>query len=500
MTQSDLTNRSRGQAATVRSLAGHALWNYGALAIQLGGSFALMGLAFRRLSPAEVGAFSLVAVTAGLLQILDPAAGFVMSRVAALEHAGRATPRGRQLVAQMRGGLLTVAVTLTSACALVLVTLFAVGAPRASSGVLVMSSLMTFSVSIQLATAHWPATAVAVGDYRTVCASSAITSVATLVIASLVIGPIGIAGLGLAQLIGQVLGRATFMPRYLHGPYTDGQRLALGFGSLVALRRHAGAIYLSSLAAQFLAVSDLWTVGVLKGAGASAAYRAGSLPPSQGSALFYRLYDVLYPRLPQLSRPAEQERAVWLATRVFSAAAGCLFTVLWVVREPLIRLLVGQPDALSEEVFTVFCAIWLVNVPIHGLALLLLSRGQQKILTPVAVVEAVVNIVVSVVLVVLLGPIGAAIGTLATMAVSNVIIMPWIVEGLVPRARRMVGIGFGWCVAAVGLTLIAQAPLALSLDGPAATCAACGTGVVSLGVTVWLAAGRDGRRVLRANV
>jgi O-antigen/teichoic acid export membrane protein len=501
MTQSDLVNRSRGQAAQVRGLAGQALWNNAALAIQLGGSFALIGLAFRRLTPAEVGAFSLVAVTAGLVQILDPAAGYVISRVVALDQAGRPDPANRELVAELRAGLVTVAGMLAGLCLITLGTPLVIGRPIAHSSLLLMTCLIVLGVCIQLATADWPATAVARGEYRRICASSTVTSVVTFFSAWLLIGSMGVAALGLALLAGQVLGRATFRLRRLDAQAkTVGRRLVLGRRSVASLWRHAGSIYTAAVAAQLLAVSDLWTVGLLNGPGASAAYRAGSLPPSQASALFYRLYDVLYPRLPRLSRPEQQEQAVQLATRVFCAAAGCLFTFLWILREPLVRLLIGQPDALSETVFTVFCAIWLVNVPIHGLALLLLSRGQQKILTPVAIVEAAVNILVSVVLVVWLGPIGAAIGTLATMAVSNVIVMPWLVERVVRGARRMVGLGFAWCLAAVALSLVLQAPGAIVLDGVPGALAAFAAGTIGLGTAVGLAAGRDGRRVLRAHV
>ena len=501
MTQSDLANRARGQTAPARRLAGQALWNNAALVIQLAGSFALMGLAFRRLTPAEVGAFSLVVVTAGLLQILDPAAGYVISRVIAQEQAGRGNPEERELVTELRAGLVTVAGLLASLSLIALAAPLVIGRPVAQSGLLVMTCLIMLGVCVQLATADWPATAIARGEYRTMCASSTVMSTVAFVSAWLLIGPIGVSALGVSLLAGQLLGRATFkLRRGESGTKTAEQHLVLGRSSVAALWRHTGSVYTAALAAQLLAVSDLWTVGLLKGAGASAAYRAGSLPPSQTSAMFYRLYDVLYPRLPRLPRPEQQEEAVRLATRVFCAAAGCLFVFLWVLREPLVRLLVGQPDALSRNVFTVFCAIWLVNVPIHGLALLLLSRGQQRILTPVAVAEAAVNIVVSVLLVVLLGPIGAAIGTLATMAISNVVVMPWLVERVVLGARRMVGIGFLWCLGAAALSLILQAPGAVELDGVAAALAAVAALAIALGIAVGLAAGRDGRRVLRVHV
>jgi O-antigen/teichoic acid export membrane protein len=489
----------RDAATSFRALAHQAGWNYGALILQLGGSFALFALAFRQLPRADVGAFALAAVTLGLVQILDPAAGYVMSRIVAENEAGR--HNDEPVVAEVRAGLRTVAWAVAAASALGLTLAVSVHAPGLGVGRVVMVSCVVAASCVQLASASLPATALGLGDYRGLFDASAIAAVVTLVTAWALLHPFGVAALGVALLAGQISGRGLLLVRRLdHGRLNQSVAPALGLEAVRRLWHHSGAIYLSSLAAQLLSVSDLWTVGAFRGVQASAGYRAGTMIPTQASSLFYRVYDVLYPRLPRMSDPATQERAVALATRIFSASGGCLFLGLFLERGPLTRLLAGSTDTLAEQVFAVFCAIWLVNLPVHGIALLLISRGQYRVITPVVLAEAAANVALSVGLVWLMGPVGAAVGTLATMAISNLVVLPLVVERLVPGALRLTWVGTAWCVLGLGVGGVVQAPAALGLGGPAGAIAVVVAVLVSAGVAAWVAAGRDGREVLRAHV
>jgi len=483
---------------SARALAHHAAWNYCALVFQLGGSLALVALAFRQLPASDVGIFALTSVTVGLVQILDPAAGFVMSRVVAERDIGR-TDNDR-VVAELRAGLRAVACALGGIAAVGVTLAWLLRVPGAEGGRLVMIAGVALATCLQLATASLPAIAVGIGDYRALCGSSAVTAVATLACAWVLLPKMGIATLGIALLAGQVLGRGL-----LH-ILLGGQARSIPAASpspkaaLAVLWSRSGSIYLSTLAAQLLSVSDLWTVGALRGTESTAAYRGGSMIPTQASALFYRVYDVLYPRLPRIVEHQRQERAIALATRTFCAAAGCMFTALFLERVPLTHLLVGRTDLLTVRVFALFCAIWLVNVPVHGLALLLISRGQNRVMTPVVLAEAAINIVVSIALVVLIGPIGAAVGTLATMAVSNLVVMPWVARKTVPGAMRATWAGAACCVLGIGAGTLLQAPASALLRGTAGVLAVAMAAVVSVVPAVWLAAGPEGRRILRAHV
>jgi O-antigen/teichoic acid export membrane protein len=493
------TEPSSDPTPSARALARHALWNYGALVLQLASSLALVALAFRHLSGADVGAFALTAVTVGLVQILDPAAGYVMTRVVA--ERGVEPSGGEVVLPEVRAGLRTVAYGLAGVTGLAVVLAAVLRTPALGPPRLVMITGIVLAACVQLASASLPATALGLGDYRGLCEASALTAAVTLASAWLLLPPTGVAALGIALLAGQVSGRGLLFLRLREDSRsTPASARSPGVAAVRELWRHSGAIYLSSLAAQLLSVSDLWTVGALRGVGSTAAYRAGSIIPTQASSLFYRVYDVLYPRLPRMREPASQERAIALASRVFCAGAGCMFTALFLERGPCTQLLVGRADTLTEDVFAVFCAIWLVNVPVHGLALLLISRGQSRVMTPVVLIEAAANIALSIGLVVLVGPIGAAVGTLATMTISNLVVMPWIIQRLVPRAFRMTWTGAGCCLLGVGVGAALQAPAVLVLHGLLGSATVAGAGLVSVVAAAWVAAGRHGRQVLRAHV
>ena len=480
-------------------LAHHALWNSGSLVVQIGSTFALTALAFRQLPASEVGMFALVAVTVGILQILDPAAGLVMARVVA-ERAGGQRFDARVLP-EVGAGLRTVAYSLGGVAVLGLGLAAALETQGPDTGHLVMIAGVVLATCVQLATASLPATALGLAKYRSLFEASAVNGAVSLTSAWLLLKPIGVAALGVAILAGQVASRGLL--RIRRPDEANAFRATdapLGLEAVRSLCRHAGAIYLSSLAAQLLSFSDLWTVGAFKGTGSTATYRAGSIIPTQAAALFYRVYDVLYPRLPRMHEPIDQERAIALGTRVFCAAAGCLFTGVFLERAQLIQLLVGEPDRLAEHVLSVFCAIWLVNVPAHGIALLLISRAQVRVLTPVVLIEAAVNIVLSIVLVMAIGAIGAAVGTFITMAISNLVAIPWITKRLVPGAVRLTWIGAGCCGLGVVVGAALQAPAALTLSGTTQFFAVAALGLVSLIPAVWLSAGRHGRQSLRAHV
>jgi O-antigen/teichoic acid export membrane protein len=491
----------RREAATKASpsawaLARHAAWNNAALVLQLLGALALVALAFRRLPAAEVGIFSLTAVTAGLVQILDPSAGYVMSRIV----AGQEQTGDDEVLAQVQAGLRTIAYVLAGATGAFVLAAAVSGFPGLGSSRVVMIAGICLATCVQLASAPLAAVALGLGDYRRLFVASGLTAVVTLATAWLLLPSTGVAALGIALLAGQVAGRGFLYVRRQPARSQARSHIPPGPAAVGELWRHSGSVYLSSLAAQVLAVSDLWTVGALRGADATAAYRAGSMMPTQASALFYRVYDVLYPRLPRIREAERQERTIALATRVFCAAAGCMFTALFLERDTLTHLLVGRSDVLTGRVFAFFCAIWLINVPIHGLALLLISRSQNRVMTPVVLAEAAVNVVASVVLVVLIGPIGAAVGTLATMAISNLVVVPWVVSRIVPGAFGLTWSGAACCLIGIGAGAAIQSPVAVSTRGFPGLVAVALAGLVSLAPAVFLAAGRQGRQVLRAHV
>jgi hypothetical protein len=89
------------------------------------------------------------------------------------------------------------------------------------------------------------------------------------------------------------------------------------------------------------------------------------------------------------------------------------------------------------------------------------------VLAPLALGEAALNAVVSVVLVLAWGPLGAAWGTLLTMGVSNLVVMPMVAERRVPGCARVVLSGTASVLAGVVALLVLSWPASFAGDGVA---------------------------------
>jgi O-antigen/teichoic acid export membrane protein len=139
-------------------------------------------------------------------------------------------------------------------------------------------------------------------------------------------------------------------------------------------------------------------------------------------------YDTVFPSLAGTQDERGQEAATLFLTRVAGYVAGSSFCAMALLRADVVTVIVGHQSVLAEEVLLVFCGIWLVNIPVHGLMLLLIARGRQAVFIPLVAAEAVANLVLTVVLAVIFGPIGAALATLVTIVVTNVIVLPILVR------------------------------------------------------------------------
>jgi hypothetical protein len=124
----------------------------------------------------------------------------------------------------------------------------------------------------------------------------------------------------------------------------------------------------------------------------------------------------------------EQENAVAFLTRVACYGAGISFGALVLLRVDIVSLIVGHSSHLATTVLIVFSGVWIANVPVHGLALLLIARGRQGSFIPLVAVEATANIGLTIGFVFAFGPVGAAFATLVAIVVSNDIVLPFVVR------------------------------------------------------------------------
>ena len=89
-------------------------------------------------------------------------------------------------------------------------------------------------------------------------------------------------------------------------------------------------------------------------------------------------------------------------------------------------MMLGRPSALAESVLIVFCAIWTANIPLHGPGLLLIARGRQRVFVPLIAAETIANLALTAPFAIWMGPIGAAVATLVTIAISNLFVFPYL--------------------------------------------------------------------------
>jgi O-antigen/teichoic acid export membrane protein len=164
-----------------------------------------------------------------------------------------------------------------------------------------------------------------------------------------------------------------------------------------------------SVGGQLIAATDLLVIGALSTAAAVAFYRVGSLAPNQLIAVAYTGFDSIFPSLSASPSLEEQESTICFLTRVMSYGAGVAFAEVVMLRSDVVTLIVGHSDHLATTVLIVFSGIWIANIPVHGLALLLIARGRQRTFVPLVAAEAVANVALTIAFVYAFGPVGAAV-------------------------------------------------------------------------------------------
>jgi O-antigen/teichoic acid export membrane protein len=255
-----------------------------------------------------------------------------------------------------------------------------------------------------------------------------------------------------------------------------------------------------SVYGQVIAATDLVVVGAVATAAAVAFYKVGNLAPGQVVTWLFNGYDTIFPSLAGTQDRSGQERATLFLTRIASYIAGSSFCAMALLRADVVTVLVGHRSILAEEVLLVFCAVWLINIPVHGLMLLLIARGRQGVFIPLVAAEAVANLALTVLFAVVIGPIGAALATLVTIFATNVIVLPTLVrkEFAYISAWRIAANGF--VCGGVGAAIAAAATLPILLLGIGWSTLVAGlseAGAVSI-LAGLLLLGRVGRETLWA--
>lgn len=453
----------------------------------------VVSVAYHVVSGRTLGIYLTGLITAATVALLDPAVALFATREAGALPA-QPDPEDPHLVTLQETHQVCLALSLP----LLLGGLALAGGAGAllGAGSEVTLALVLLGVlpALQVATALLPAVATGRSAFGVVATGTLVSAVTTLVTSLVLVIPFGVPGLALGQLLGVAAGRLVILrwlrraAPWLRFPSRWPTRAALG-RSLASTR----SFMLLAATAQVINWTDVVIIANLRGAEDVARYRIGVMIPTQLVALAFRGFDVIYPRLARASAD-DHLTALRLPTRVLCSGAGAVFGALIALRHDVMTLTTGADDVASRRVLILITLAWAANVPVHALALLLMARGHQSLLLPITLLEAVGNIVLTIAATVQFGVVGAAAATLASIAVSNLLVLPAVSRRRIPGARRVVYVDGLLPLAASLLVLLVLTSAASRIaDGRSGTLVALAVAVAGVVAVPLLSAGRAGR-------
>jgi O-antigen/teichoic acid export membrane protein len=409
-------------------------WRYSCQAASAAGGLFLVGFAFRKLGASTYGAYALVVTVLGLLGTVDYGLNMSVVRAAARDNPSfsvQETAQARrdvQVASSAYGvmGAIAFLISVVSIPVLVAVKSRNVGNTYALP---LTVGLVGLSVGLSLATSAYTGLPTGRQQFHVPAIAGILGVIANIAVVVPTLGMLGLPSLGFG-LLANALVNAAFPAVWLkmREPWFH---LLPGKVRWTEVRRvgsFAVPLLVISVYGQVIAATDLVVVGAVATAAAVAFYKVGNLAPGQAVSWLFNGYDTVFPSLAGTQDKGGQEATTLFLTRVVSYVAGSSFCAMVLLRTDVVTVLVGHQSVLAEEVLLVFCVVWLINIPVHGLMLLLIARGRQGVFIPLVAAEAVANLVLTVVFAVEIGPIGAVLATLVTIFATNVIVLPILVR------------------------------------------------------------------------
>lgn len=418
-----------GRSSRRGAVRGNSLWNVASFVATSLALFATVSIAVRSLSREEFGLYSLLLTLATLLPVLD--LGLRSPVTVAAARAESTEDVREEARRQFHAGLasyrvlaaISTAPWIISAAIVILADVSPDKTSALELGTATVLSGASATGVIYSASAF--AIATARGAYRFMGITTVLGQLANLALVTVCVDEYGLVALSAGQFANILVSRIAIM--FWVNRSTDWLQKAWRLparAETTALGRLAGPALVLSLSAQLVAVSDALLLSALAGTAAVAAYRLGSLIPTQSLAVLYRAVDVVFPLMAASQDRRHQERLASQATEWGAVLGGTGFGVLVLLRDDAVVLLTGSTDKELALILVLFCAVWAANVPMHGWGLLILARNKQRLLAPLVLLEAAVNAAVTASLVPTLGAVGAAIGTLVAMLLCNLLLQP----------------------------------------------------------------------------
>lgn len=447
----------------VSGLGRNTLWQYvNLVGAALAGLF-LLGFTLRRLGTATYGLFAVAVVAVGILGTID--FGLRLSVIRATARDTDAFSAGER--AQARSDVeaahfayasagATAAVVTAVAGLVVYVTAGGLAAREHLPATIVLIGL---SIGLSLGTAVFNGILVGRRQFKVPAVGGLLGTAVEIAIVVPTVDRLRLLALGLG-LLGNIVVSQGYGALWLrrHEPWF---RLIPRRHDWKAIRRvavFAGPLLVLPVAVQVISATDLLVVGAVTTVGAVGLYQAGKTVPNQAINLLFTGVDTTYPNLAATGDTAGQEFAVRFLTKVAAFIGGAVFATMILLRTDIVRVVLGRPSALAESVLIVFCGIWLANIPVHGPSLLLIARGRQRVFVPLVAAEATANVALTVPFAIWMGPIGAAVATLGTIAFSDLLVFPYLT-----RHEYLDATTWGFTAAAIATMLVGAASAGIAV-------------------------------------
>ena len=285
--------------------------------------------------------------------------------------------------------------------------------------------------------------------YEAIAASSVVQVSAGVVLTILLVPLLGLVGAAIAQLVSHVVGRLVqlVLVRRLV-PWFSPVPQRPRWKYLRTVMQFSGPLIVISIASQISFSTDVLVVGGLVGATAASSIAIGSRLPILATSLLSVATDVMFPVFVEEGRREPGQPPLLMRRALLAAGlmSGCTFLFLASARTEILALWVPGIDPIAGTVFAIYCATWAIHGPAHILSLALIAHGRHALMAPIVLVESIANLSLSIVLVMAYGPVGAAVGSLVAVGISNGLVLP-----LVTRSRIGISLGPIYGSATVGL-------------------------------------------------
>jgi len=380
---------------------------------------------YRRVSASDYGVYTLVLVFAVALRLFDNA--LRLPAIAAVARLGTTADAGEREeflreIESAHGHNLLVAAFLILAVGVAFIVL---GATAAVSGVaLGLIGLLGLAAVVDTGSCILPAVAVGSRRFDRVAEADILGSVVRIVVVIAAIDHLGVIAIGVAEVCAIAVERVLLAARVRSfAPWFDVRRAKFEIAGLRNALRLSVPLFLLSLGTYVVTSTDLLVLGVMSTTAIVGIYRIANLLPAQIAQALWTGEDAVFPALAGHGDRRHQEEVMAWLTRLFSYFGGLVLALVAFERVDVVRLLTGGRSELAETVLPTFCAIWMLNLAVRGLAVLLTARGRQGRMVKVIVIEAIVNLALTIILVDRIGAKGAAIAS-AVVVVVYVFVFP----------------------------------------------------------------------------